>query len=276
MLLTCAPGAQLRPFVRCVWLSDQSAPQEPLEAHRENVLPTGDMHLVFRLSERPVVLFDRSAEAPELVLGHAVVGGPRSGYYTKDVSLPARSVGVQLRPGAAEALFGMPASEFTERHVRLEDLWGRSASLIRDRLIEASDPQRQLRVLEAILSKRLPQPRALHPAVAGALQQFASTRSVREAVRRSGYSHRGFVALFRRSVGLAPKRYARVLRFQNVLAECAANRDVAWADLAMKAGYSDQAHFNREFREFAGVTPESYRRVAPRASHHVPVPPDFR
>lgn len=264
------PALHLRPFVRSVWLSERQPLRGPIEAEREHALPTGDMHLVFRLSDDPVRLFDRDGPTASSNLGHAVVGGPRSGYYVKEVPRSACSVGVQLKAGAAEALFGIPASEFAERHVRLEDLLGRSASLIRDQLVEAGDPAQQLHLLEAILAERLPRLKALHPAVAAAMEHFATSNSVGDAVRRSGYSHRGFVALFRRSVGLAPKRYARVLRFQQVLAR-AGNRDVTWADLALQAGYSDQAHFSREFREFAGISPENYRRAAPTASHHLPL-----
>jgi AraC-like DNA-binding protein len=231
------------------------------------------MHLVFRLSDDPVRLITSGTANSEFVPGHAVVGGPRAAYYMKDITQPALSVGVQLRAGAAEALFGASAAEFTGRHVGLADLWGRSASLMRDRLLEASGPERQLDLLETMLSERLPEIRALHPVVAGALEYFGTSVSVREAVRRSGYSHRGFVALFRRTVGLAPKVYTRVLRFQRVLSECAKEDDrvrpVSWVDLAMRAGYSDQPHFIREFREFAGFTPEYYRRAALDASHHV-------
>lgn len=268
--MTRAPVPRLRPFVRRLWLSDRRTSQIRVAA-RENVLPTGDMHLVFRLTDDPVRLFSPDNATSALDFGHAVIGGPRTMYYTKDALQPALSVGAQLKPGAAEALFGVAANEFADRHVRLADLWGRSASRIRDRLMEARDPEQQLLLLESVLSGRLPAIAALHPAVAGALQHFGTSGSVREAVRQSGYSHRGFVALFRRAVGLGPKVYTRIMRFQRVLAEYR-TRDthaVSWADLALCTGYSDQAHFNREFREFAGVTPEFYRRAAPDAPHHL-------
>jgi len=272
MRLTRAAAPRLRPFIRSFWVSDRTSSPAPLTSRRENVLPTGDMHLVFRLSDDPVRLFTPDTANPKLVAGHAVVGGPRAAYYTKDITKPALAVGVQLKAGAAEALFCASADEFAGRHVGLTDLWGRSATLARDRILEARNPEGQLDVLETILSERLPEIRAMHPAVAGALEYFGTSFSICEAVRRSGYSHRGFVALFRRTVGLAPKAYTRVLRFQRVLSQCAKG-DVrgaaSWVDLAMRAGYSDQSHFIREFREFAGVTPEYYRRVAPEASHHV-------
>jgi AraC-like DNA-binding protein len=98
-----------------------------------------------------------------------------------------------------------------------------------------------------------------------------ATSAVNDVVRASGYSHRGLVAIFRRAVGLTPKRYCRVLRFQRVLRRIAADREAAWADIALAAGYSDQPHFAREFREFTGVTPEAYRRAFSGATHHVKV-----
>jgi AraC-like DNA-binding protein len=273
--MTRAPLLRLRPFVRCVWLSGRRSTGGVSEA-RENVLPTGEMHVVFRLSDDALRLIVPGPVSSEFVAGHAIVGGPRAAYYTKCTARAALSVGAQLRAGAAEVLFGAPATEFTGRHVALEDLWGRQAELVRARLIEAGDPARQLDVLETVLLERSPAITALHPAVAGALAYFATAASVREAVRRSGYSHRAFVALFRKTVGLTPKTYTRVLRFQRVLAELSATTNTgcapSWVDLAMRAGYSDQSHFVREFREFAGVTPEYYRRAAPAASHHVASP----
>jgi AraC-like DNA-binding protein len=89
-------------------------------------------------------------------------------------------------------------------------------------------------------------------------------------VGESGCSHRTFIALFRRAVGLTPKRYCRVLRFRRALQDTAAGSG-SLADLAAAAGYRDQAHFNRDFREFAGVTPGEYCRASPRAPHHLPI-----
>jgi AraC-like DNA-binding protein len=87
--------------------------------------------------------------------------------------------------------------------------------------------------------------------------------------KQSGYSHRRFITLFSRAVGLTPKAYCRVLRFQCVLRRARNGGFASLIDLAMASGYSDQSHFNREFRELTGVTPTEYRLAAPRAAHHV-------
>lgn len=272
MFLTRSPRPSLRPFVRTLWATSHPTPPASIPATRERVLPTGDMHLVFRLSDHPLRLLDDVDGASGHTIGHAVVGGARASFYVREVANPAWSVGAQLGPGAAELLFGMPAGKLADRHIPLDDLWGRSAERVREQLFEARHPERQLDLLESLLAARLPTVRGLHPAVAQALAQFRTAPDVRAAVDATGYSHRRFTALFREGVGMTPKRFCRVLRFQRVLGRVAEDPTAAWADLALDAGYSDQSHFNREFREFAGITPGEYRSVAPRHSHHVPLP----
>ena len=144
---------------------------------------------------------------------------------------------------------------------------------MRAELAEAPSIEARLDLFERLLAERLPVVRGLHPAVAQALQQFRTVTSVGDVVRSSGYSHRRFIALFSRSVGLTPKAYCRVLRFQDVLRRARRRMSASLIDIAADAGYSDQSHFTREFREFAGVTPADYRGRAPAFPHHVPVPP---
>jgi AraC-like DNA-binding protein len=270
MLLIRRPGPRLSPFVKILWALDQTASSRPVAAYRERVLPTGEMHLAFRLSNHPLRLLDDIDDPIAHPVGHMVVGGARASYYVRELSEPVRSVGAQLHPGAGELLFGVPADELAGRHIPLEDVWGPSAVEARERLIEAGAPERQLDVLQALLAARLPTVRGLHPAVAHALGRFTTTANVRQVVKESGYSHRRFIQLFRRTLGLPPKLYCRILRFQEAL-ERGSTQAASWVNVALDAGYSDQAHFNREFREFAGVTPGEYREISPAFSHHLAI-----
>ncbi|MEX2263791.1 MAG: AraC family transcriptional regulator [Bryobacteraceae bacterium] len=271
MRLNRPPQPALRPFVKAVWLADETSERRRVAVDREHVLPTGEMHLVFRLSDHPVRVFSDSRDAAGKTFGGAVVGGARARFYAKDVTEAACSVGAQLQPGAAHLLFGAPAGELAGSHFRLDDLWGRSAISARERLLEERNPERRLDVLESLLAVRLPKVRGLHPAVAMALERFSETVDVGEVVAESGYSHRRFIALFREALGLPPKLYCRVQRFQRALARIAADKADPWVDLAIASGYSDQSHLSREFLEFAGVTPGEYRESSPRHPNHVAV-----
>jgi AraC-like DNA-binding protein len=271
MYLKRYPAPALRPFVKSLWVADQTNARQSIELNREHVLPTGEMHLVFRLSDNPLRLFDNDRDTTGRIIGCAIVGGARSAFYVRDISKPSYAAGAQLLPGAAQLLFGVPADDLAERHTPLDDLWGQSANLAHEQILEAASPEQKLDVLESLLAARFPVVRGLHPAVAHALEQFWTTTDVHRVVTASGYSHRQFIALFRRATGLSPKLYCRVLRFQKVLERVSEVPLASLADLALEAGYSDQSHFNREFREFTGVTPEQYRKLSPTFSHHLPV-----
>ena len=266
-MLQREPLPALRPFLGVLW-ADEPAAGFPT---RERVLPTGCMHLVFRSSKHPLRILDSPQDRRGSTFGRAVVGGARAGSYVRELLPGGASVGAELRAGACMALFGVPACELAERHTPLEDLWGVEAMHACDRIFSTSGAARRLDVFAYILAARLPRVHGLHPAVAAALAGFHESREVRAMVAASGYSHRHFIAVFERETGLTPKLFCRVQRFRELLAQAAAHPAVSWTELALAGGYSDQAHFNREFHAFAGITPGEYRRAAPRYPHHVPL-----
>ena len=267
-----APHPALAGLVRSVWHSAPAAPAAPAPTH-ELMMPTGEMHLVLRLAGPPIAIVEQLDNAAPAHFGHAVVNGARAGAYAKPVAAGSSSIGLQLRPGASLALLGLPADELAGRHVRLEDLWGSGAGLLHEQVLAAPSAADRLRCLEAVLMARLqrsPAPGA-HPAVLAGLQPLRDGASVDAAARHSGYSQRQFVRLFSQAVGLTPRLYLRVQRFQRALRLLQGPRPRSLADVAFEAGYTDQPHFNRDFREFSGLTPAQYRAARPAATHHVPV-----
>ena len=266
-MLTRAPTPALRPFVQMLWASNEDA----AGCGRELVLPTGAVHVVVRLSDEPLRVFSDADDLVGRSFTHAVVGGARGTAYVRDVSEPIRSVGAQLRPGAASLLLGVPADELADRHTSLEDLLGTEVRRLRQRLLDAQTLESRLSLYEGFLVSRLPTVRGVQPVVAHALGRLGQGIEVAEVVRESGYSHGALVTLFRRHVGLTPKLYARIRRLCRALELARDERALPWARIAVQAGYSDQPHLSREFRELAGLTPREYARSVTGATHHVPL-----
>ena len=128
--------------------------------------------------------------------------------------------GVQFRPGGAFPFFRVPASEVEGISVDPKELWKARTDEIRERLLAAKSVDAMLGVLERCLMEQLVGPLELHPAIAYAVQQFTGTAHmlrVAEIIHRTGLSSRRFIELFRRQVGLTPKIFCRVRRFQCVL-----------------------------------------------------------
>jgi AraC-like DNA-binding protein len=271
-----APIARLKPVVQFLWASShQTMPEGLIRSQRERMIPTACMHLVFRFSRQPIRIFRSMEDVHGDAFYRGVVGGIRSAYYIKDIAGSACTVGASLQPGACEALFGIAADEISDHHVSLEDLWGSPARSLWQRLEEISGLEERLHVLESFLAKQLSRDSGMHPAIAYALSSLSTGAGIGSIVEETGYSHRHFVKLFRQSVGLAPHLYSRLLRFQRTLKHGFDETGGRWIDVALEAGYADQAHFNREFRELAGVSPTEYILNRREGSHHVLIPGQF-
>jgi AraC-like DNA-binding protein len=272
MLLQRPPVRALAPFVERLWHFDDHDDGRS-RAARERALPTGKANLVLRLSSEPVRVFAGLDDADGRTFGHAVLSGARASYYLRDTSHPSCSVGVQFRPGGAAALLGVAAGELAGRHAPLEDLWGRSAASARERLLEERRPAARLDLVEGMLLARVPASEPLHPAVVHALARLDARPacSIGELAFETGLSHRHLIALFRRAVGLTPKVYARIRRFQRALERAARERVAGWTEVALACGLYDQSHLTREFQAFAGVPPGAYAPLSADRPNHVPV-----
>jgi AraC-like DNA-binding protein len=274
MILRRIPGPALRPFVKLLWASAEpsAGPISSAQRVRELVLPTGTTHIALRLSDTPLRVFDSLEAEQSRTVATAVVGGARATFYIRDVSRSVETVGAQLEPGTASSLLGAPADELAGKHTPLDAIWGNGVDAMRAQLAETSSLEARLLLFERLLLARLPRMRGLHPAVAEGLLRLAREADVAQAVAASGYSHRRFTSLFRAAVGVPPKLFCRLQRFEQVLSKANLATQPSWSALALATGYSDQAHFNREFREFTGLTPGRYRALAPTFARHVSLP----
>lgn len=265
-LIRYRPAPPLDLFVDCFWWSVRNEAQN----HGEHMLPSGAAQLVFALHETPI-LCASPATGESVAWSGSMVHGPQSSYYLAGAKPQGAVVGVSFRPGAAGAVLGASMAELADRHVELEAIWGSRGGDLRERLMSLVEPHAMFHVLETSFGARIHRPLLMHPAVSQALAANAagSAERVADLQHASGYSAKHFIALFRSAVGFTPKHYHRIQRFNSVVRSIAAEQGGGLADLAAAAGYSDQAHLTREFREFAGVAPTRYRCGAPdRPLHH--------
>jgi AraC-like DNA-binding protein len=223
-------------------------------------LPTGEMGLFVDVSD--------ASSSPPFLAGAS--SRPRVLNTAQSISM----LGVSFAPGGASSLFRTPVSEIANLTVPLEEFCGASALALQPEILEAATNSARFRVLERYLEALVAATDAPgHPAVRYALGELRSVGEVRiaELIGRIGIGQRRFIELFRREVGLTPKLYQRVTRFQQLLASIENHRDIVWSDVASLHGYFDQAHLIHDFNTLAGVSPTVYLRH--RASrNHVRLP----
>jgi AraC-like DNA-binding protein len=271
MLLERPPCRALRPWVSRVWAATEPPAHAP-RRWRERLVPRGGFHLVLRLDDSRIRIFD-SLEDTRGRTFTAAVGGARACFHVREAIAGAYSIGMLIRPGAAGVILGVPAVALAERHTELADVWGAGAHALRERLLATQPTARQLDVLEAAVVARLSFRFAPHPAVQEALARFGSEATgwdVGPVRRATGLSHRRFIELVRREVGIGPKQLCRVLRLGRAL-QLAKRGASSWAETALAAGYYDQSHMTRELRAIAGVCPSEWAALANPHAHHIPV-----
>jgi len=219
---------------------------------------------------------------PEAAPVAFVVGVGRSSVSTRhDGRLTALEV--RLSPPEAGSVLGVPAGELADQVVALTDLWGPAANLLVEQLAETSygkpgagDWQQRFALVEKALLDRAGRATASTvpgPALLAAhrlLEERGGDLPMSALLEQTGWSRQRLAGEFRRQVGPAPKRLARLMRFRHAERLMRSGGHRSLASIALTCGYYDQAHLNRDFLQMAGCTPTMYlarlRADAPAAS----------
>jgi|SRR5579859_793497 len=264
------PTGPLSAFLDCFWYW-QGAPQTHA---RELLMPNGECSIIFNLRDDPICIYDAEDTSRYTSHGLAVISGPKTKCFVIDTNQEERVFGIQFQPGGAFPFFKLPASELSNTDVTLECLWKAAAGELRERLLAAATINSMFALAEQYLLAQMVRQLQLHPAVDFARQRFCRAphmTTVASVLGKIGLSQHRFIQLFRGQVGLSPKAFCRVRRFQRVLHAVHGSRDVDWAQVALDCGYYDQPHFNHDFRAFSGLTPAQYLARATEHLNHVPM-----
>lgn len=184
--------------------------------------------------------------------------GPLTRARYKRVEAARVAIVARLRPGRARGIAGVGLDAVTDQVVWLDPLWGlRPAMRLRSELRAARSPDEMVRALERALTERVqsaaPPPRAVEAGVEALTEGAVSVERLAPTL---GVSARQLRRAFREHVGMPPKTFARVARFQRARRELEAGRPASIA--AVAAGYYDQAHMIAEMRVLAEMTPAAF------------------
>ena len=247
------PAAPLSDYVRLLWYAEAWKPPHARERH----MPDGSVNIII-----PLRADARGAGADGMVIG------ARSESSILSTARPITLVGVHFKRGGASPFLDLPVSELANIAVPLGDVCGSTSRPLYERLLDAQGAERRLELVERWLAARLVQRLRLpDPAILWAVRELEGRPrvQVRDVSADVGRSARWFISRFASDVGLTPKVFGRVQRFQRALRRMHRSTDPDLADLAVSAGYFDQAHLTHDFHSIAGLTPTAY--LASRTGH---------
>jgi AraC-like DNA-binding protein len=202
------PQSILSQYIDVIWSHEEGVSAHP----RERVLPTGTVTLIIDFKNRNALLL-----------------GAHSQYFLLDTAQKISFIGVHFKPGGASPFFRLPIGEIQNQILSLDLFWGTQVYQLRDRLLETPDPYARFRLLEQLLfdlgRDSLSEQPALTYAVR-AIQSATHARAITDIAEQTGLHHGKFIQAFQQSVGLKPKVFHRVCRFQAALHQIASGQKI--------------------------------------------------
>lgn len=265
MYLRRRPHPALAKHVNYYWFASDAPTHERIQ-----IVPSGTLEIVINLRDDETRICDRSDPARTTRYSGAVVSGAQSRYFVIDIRAYASIIGAHFRPGGAFALLGVPPGALTDEHADLQAIWGLSAIELRERLCAVDDVEERFRILDDELMRRFSSAARLRDEVSFAIRRLLRTNArVKHVAAEAQISHRRLIEVFAAEVGVAPKLFGRIGRFQRALTMARQEGARDWPQLALKCGYFDQPHLIREFVLLSGLSPtELLERSAVMQGHH--------
>lgn len=200
-------------------------------------------------------------------LNRSVISGSRLKYFSFQPGTRLSMAGLRFTLFGLNLLLQIPANHFTDKNFDASDVWGREIEILREKLNDTIDSASKINVMHQWVLEKIPgiflqDIRKWKWVEQQLLKQEKPVATLLE--KTLGYSHKHSLQLIKEKSGLSPKSIQRVSRFDRSLRMINQRNSPDWVDLALDAGYSDQSHFIREFRQFAGYTPANYVIEKPR------------
>jgi AraC-like DNA-binding protein len=230
--------------------------------HAHNVdrfLPNGDTEILIDFHDTPQYIYDNNTLKEIQACHHVWASGVR----TEPITIPSGSgssmMVIALKKGMAAPFFLV---------------WGSDFGLLREHLLETSDVAVRFQLVEDFLLRKFRSKLNANPCIEFAMGEMCERPdaiSIGRMNQKIGYSQKHFTEMFRRSVGVTPKSYLKIMRFQKAVKTIDAQPDLNWGEIALECGFYDQAHFIHDFKHFSGFTPEHYATIHTNYQNYIPV-----
>jgi len=270
ILKTHIPRFPLNRFIDCFIYYEGYHPGHSID----RFLPDGNVEIIIDFDDRPQHIYDNYTLLEIQACRHVWASGVRTEFISIPSGKHAAMFIISFKKGMAYPFFPLPMNEMADRVVDADLLWRDEFALLRERLSETKEIHLKFETTESFLLRKFQSKLAPNAAVEYALAEIIRQPDQVNLARLNqniGYSQKHFIAMFKRQVGIAPKAYLKIIRFQKAIGEIEQSKEVNWTEISQDCGFYDQAHFINDFKYFSGFTPEEYVRAKNDVLNYVPV-----
>jgi AraC-like DNA-binding protein len=226
----------------------------------ERVVPTGHIFLIIELDGIPRNTFDNETLKPDRSFTKAWISGMHTRYISISAHEKSEMFVVQFKSTGAYPFLHIPAYELKDKILPADKILGNDISRLRKRLLSAAASPEKFAAAEAWLNKRF-DPKKEPPEELLTIQsqlQKEPVSKISNVIASYSNTQKHLINQFKKYIGLTPKTYQRILRFNEILQKIHNKQQITWTEIAYQCGYSDQSHFIKEFHRFSGFKPEEF------------------
>ena len=240
----------------------------------DRFLPNGDTEILIDFHDTPQYIYDNDSLKEIQACNHVWASGLRTDPITIPSGNGAAMMVISFKKGMAAPFFPFPMQEIANCVVDADLVWGTDFGDLRERLLDTKDVGRRFLMVEEFLVHRFASKLQINPCVSYAVTEMTERPdriSIARMNSKIGYSQRHFTDMFRRQIGVTPKSYLKIMRFQKAVRTIDDSSSPDWGDIAADCGFYDQAHFINDFKHFSGFTPEQYAKIHTNYQNYIPV-----
>ena len=240
----------------------------------DRFLPNGNTEILIDFHDTPQYIYDNVTLKEVQTCHHIWASGVRTEPITIPSGTDAEMMVIAFKKGMAAPFFPFPMNEISDCVVDADLVWGNDFGLLREAILATKDIGRRFGMVEKFLLMKFQSKLNLNSCVAYAVDEMTARPdeiSIARMNQKIGYSQKHFIDMFRKQVGVTPKSYLRVMRFQKAVQSIDLAATIDWGQISQECGFYDQAHFINDFKHFSGFTPDQYCKIHINYQNYIPI-----
>jgi len=226
----------------------------------ERVVPTGHIFIIFELDGFTRNTLDNDTLKPNNTFTKVWVSGMHKNHISISVHPKSEMFVIQFKPFGAYPFFHFPIQELNEKIVSAEKVLGNEILTLREEILNKKTTEEKFDIAEEWLKGRFNQEKTPSVELLNVLDrlQAESVVNYSNIVEDYAKTQKHLISQFKKYIGLTPKTYQRILRFNEILQQIHQTEKIEWSQVAYQCEYADQSHFIKEFRHFSGFNPQKF------------------
>lgn len=226
----------------------------------ERVVPTGHIFLIFELDGFPRNTFDKETLKPNNTFTKVWISGMHRHYISISAHEKSEMFVIQFKAHGLYPFLHKSVESLTEKVIAAENIFGQEILDLHAKILPLVTSEEKFKVAENWLEQRFDEKQTPSKNFQNILNQLQKEPATNFSTIIKNYpnSQKHLIDQFKKYVGLTPKYYQRILRFNEILQKIQQKKNISWTEIAYSCGYADQSHFIKEFKYFSGFNPQEF------------------